>query len=168
MGAARKPVLPVMVVCCVLVGWLVWSAVPALAAPSIEGESFSGVGSSYATLTAQVNPQGVRTSFYYEYATTSVVDSGSPERTPEVEVGEGESPVAASAQLNGLQAGVEYHFRLVARNVGGESEDGPEMVFRTFPASTPGLPDGRVYEMVTPPENDDADVYVPLVISEDT
>ncbi len=165
MGAARKPVLPVMVVCCVLVGWLVWSAVPALAAPSIEGESFSGVGSSYATLTAQVNPQGVRTSFYYEYATTSVVDSGSPERTPEVEVGEGESPVVASAQLNGLQAGVEYHFRLVAKNAGGESEDGPEMVFRTFPASTPGLPDGRVYEMVTPPENDDADVYVPQLLS---
>ena len=29
---ARKPVLPVMVVCCVLVGWLVWVCVPALAA----------------------------------------------------------------------------------------------------------------------------------------
>ena len=161
---ARKPVLPVIAVCCVLVGWLVWSAVPAFAAPSVEGESFSGVGSSYATLTAQVDPQGVRTSFYYEYATTSVVDAGSPERTPEVEVGEGESPVAASAQLNGLQTSTEYHFRLVARNAGGESEDGPEMMFRTFPASAPGLPDGRVYEMVTPPENDDADVYVPLLI----
>ena len=94
-----------MVVCCVLVGWLVWSAVPALAAPSVEGESFSGVGSSYATLTAQVNPQGVRTSFYYEYATTSVVDSSSPERTPEVEVGEGDSPVAGECAVVWVASG---------------------------------------------------------------
>jgi hypothetical protein len=31
------------------------------------------------------------------------------------------------------------------------------------PVAAYGLPDGRVYEMVTPPENDDADVYVPNV-----
>ena len=30
----------------------------------------------------------------------------------------------------------------------------------------PGLPDGRVYELVTPAENHDADVYVPLAIQE--
>ena len=29
-----------------------------------------------------------------------------------------------------------------------------------------GLPDGRVYEMVTPPENQDADVYTPFAITE--
>ena len=32
--------------------------------------------------------------------------------------------------------------------------------------ASPGLPDGRVYEMVTPPENQDAEVYVPFAYND--
>jgi hypothetical protein len=43
MGAARKPVLPAMVVCAVMVGWLIWACVPALAVapetPEVSAQS---------------------------------------------------------------------------------------------------------------------------------
>ncbi len=39
-------------------------------------------------------------------------------------------------------------------------------VFGGTSARAEALPDGRVYEMVTPPENEDASVYVPLAVSE--
>ncbi len=53
MGAARKPVLPVMVVCCVLVGWLVWAAVPALAGRGFSSPTVCGSPS------ALVAPRGL-------------------------------------------------------------------------------------------------------------
>ena len=45
------------------------------------------------------------------------------EQTP-AEIGAGSSPVAVSAQLEGLQAGELYHFRLVASNANGPGEAG--------------------------------------------
>ena len=41
--------------------------------------------------------------------------------------------------------------------------DGTFTTSETSVAGNQGLPDNRVYEMVTPPENENADVYVPEV-----
>ncbi len=125
-------------------------------APLVAGESFSGVGQDGATLSAVLSTGGLSTSYYFEYGPTVAYGS----RTPVEIVGEGELSVAVSARVVGLVAGSEYHFRVVAQNtVGGE--DGVDGVFSTLVAPVGGLPDGRVYEMVSPPEDAGADVYFP-------
>lgn len=59
--------------------------------------------------------------------------------------------VRAEQSVGGLRPETTYHYR-VAVIVAGVTADGPEELFTT-PASSVGfkLPDGRVYEMVTPP-----------------
>ena len=129
-----------------------------LALATIGGESYSDVGSGSATLSAQINPRESLASYYFEYGPTSAYGA----QTSAVSIGEGEGALAAPAQVDGLAAGSEYHFRAVAVNEAG-TERGEDMVFRTLPAGTVSLPDGRVFERVTPTEDENADVYAPAV-----
>jgi hypothetical protein len=61
----------------------------------------------------------------------------------------GNTPVAVSAEVSGL-AEAFYRFRLLASNEDG-SKAGEALTFDTF-EKVPGLPDGRAYEMVSPPQ----------------
>jgi hypothetical protein len=135
--------------------------------PMVEGESFSEVGSHSALVNAQVNMENVEGSYFYAYGTSAAFQAGDPSRTTEVDLPASGSPVAAPAQLTGLQPDSEYHFRIVTRNIDKEVNEGALETFRTLAAGTTGLPDGRVYEMVTPPNNDDAEVYVPQAFPND-
>ncbi len=159
---ARRFTLAGVVSLGVLVGLLLGSAVAyAAGMPSIEEESFSGVGSSNATLSAQIDPDGVPTSYYWEYGPTAAYGS----RTSEVSLGEGESTLPALAHLEGLAANSEYHFRVIAVGEAG-TERGSDTTFRTLPISPLGLPGGRVYEMVSSfgsAQNGTAQVYTPVV-----
>ena len=160
---ARRLTPAGLVSLCLTVGLLLFGSAAALAAgaPVIEGESFSGVGSSNATLNAQIDPNGSTTSYYYEYGPTGAYGS----RTPEVSLGEGESALSASAHVEGLAANSEYHFRVVAVSEAG-TEPGADTTFHTLPSSLLGLPDGRVYEMVSSfgsAQNGTAQVYTPSV-----
>ncbi len=130
--------------------------------PSVEGgSSFSRVTPTSASVTTQVNLGNSAGSYYYEYAS----GAGQPQRTAEASLPASPSPLAAPAQLTGLQPHSEYHFRLVVKNTGEETAEGAVVAFTTLPASTAGLPDGRAYEMVTPAENNDASVYIPETIA---
>ncbi len=113
------------------------------------------VGIETATVKAQVNPEGAASTYYVEYGPSLAYGS----KTAEVAVGEGEAPVAVLAALVGLQPSSPYHYRVVAVNEAG-SVDSPDSTFTTY-AAINGLPDGRVYEMVTPPDNVDANVHGP-------
>ncbi len=133
------------------------SALPA----TIEAESFTGAGSANVTLTAQIDPNGTSTSYYWEYGPTVAYGS----RTPAVSLGDGYSSLPAAAHLEGLAANGEYHFRVVAVSVVG-TEHGSDTTFHTLPASPLGLPDGRLYEMVSSfgsAQNGTAQVYTPKV-----
>ncbi len=133
------------------------AAVPA----TIEGESFSGAGLTNVTLSTQIDPNGSSSSYYWEYGQSATYGS----RTPEVSLGEGQSALPASAQLEGLAANSEYHFRVVAVNAAG-TEHGADTAFRTLPTTPLGLPDGRAYEMVSSfgsAQNGTAQVYIPKV-----
>ena len=117
------------------------------------------MGSSNATLNAQIDPNGVATSYYWEYGPSEAYGS----RTPAVSLGEGESASPAPAHLEGLAANSEYHFRVVAVSEAG-TEHGADTTFRTLPVSPLGLPDGRVYERVSSfgsAQNGTAQVYTP-------
>ncbi len=133
------------------------SAVPA----TIEGESFSAVGSSNVTLNAEIDPNGSATSSYWEYGPSEAYGS----RTPEVPLGEGQSVLPVPTHLEGLAANSEYHLRVVAVNAVG-TEHGSDITFRTLPATPLGLPDGRVYEKVSSfgsAQNGTAQAYIPSV-----
>jgi hypothetical protein len=148
---------------CVLAGCLLcWGSARALAAgaPTIEGESFSDVGSGSAVLSAQINPRGSSATYYFEYGTSEAYGSS----TAEASLGAGEGAVTAPAQLTGLTAGTPYHFRVVTSNETG-IERGVDMTFNTLALGLLGLPDGRAFERVTPVENEAADVYVPAAFS---
>jgi sugar lactone lactonase YvrE len=128
-------------------------------APTVGEESFSGVGTLGVTLHAQVDPQGLPTSYYFEYGTTDAYGSRTPVETLEAT----HAAVTVQAQLlSGLQAGTEYHYRVIAESEGGK-EAGMDATFRTFPFGTLGLPDGRVFERVSPAEDGQLEVYIPDV-----
>ncbi len=126
--------------------------------PLIDGESFFEVGSTSATVSAQINGEGLPTTYHFEYGPAETYGA----TTPEASLGAGSGDVGASAELSGLEPGTEYHFRVVAKNIHGTTP-GVDVTFTTFPTSTYTLPDGRVYEMVTPVSNQDANVYVPAL-----
>ena len=131
--------------------------------PRIEGESFTDAGLTNVTLNAQIDPNGTSTSYYWEYGPNAAYGS----RTPDVSLGEGYSALLTSAHVEGLTADSEYHFRVVAVSAAG-IEHGSDTTFRTLPASPLGLPDGRVYEMVSSfgsAQNGTAQVYMPSVYS---
>jgi hypothetical protein len=158
----RALIVRITVAFCVSISCLLlcWGGAGALAAgpPTIEGESFSDVGSGSANLSAQINPNGSPTTYYFEYGTSEAYGS----RTAEASLGAAEGTLTAPAQLDDLTANSAYHFRVVAGN-GAGNEEGPDITFRTLTAGVLGLPDGRVYERVTPVSNENANVYIPSV-----
>jgi hypothetical protein len=131
-----------------------------IVAPRIEDETVTTVGTHGATAHAHVNPENVTSRYYVEYGTSSQFATN-PEKTPEVSIGEGATPEAVSAQLADLEPNTEYHFRVVATNTQDDMAVGPEVIFTTLATGTSGLSDGRVYEMVTPPENGNSNVEIP-------
>jgi hypothetical protein len=154
----RAALARMSVLFCVLAGCvLYWSAQAAAAgAPTVEGESFADVGSGSAALSAQVDPQGSPTVYYFEYGTSEAYGS----KTSEVSIGAQESALSTPAQLNGLVPQTEYHFRVVAVSAAGVTH-GADVMFKTLVLGILGLPDGRVFERVTPPNDENADVYTP-------
>ena len=129
--------------------------------PAITEEAASEVGAHGARLSGLVNPENLAGSYYFEYGT----GIAKPSRTPEASFAQGASPVAVSAVISDLKPDSEYHFRLLAKNSDGESSEGPEILYRTLPGAIAGVPDGRVYEMVSPAEDHDADIHIPLALS---
>ncbi len=92
--------------------------------PTVVTEAASAVGQTSATLTATVNPSGRTVSdCHFDYGTT--LSYGKSVRCAS-RPGSGESPVAVSASLRGLNANTTYHFRIVATNPKGTSKGGDE------------------------------------------
>jgi hypothetical protein len=127
-------------------------------APRIEESFVSDVASTSATLNARVNPQGAETSYAFEYAPAG----GSFVPVPEPE-GSGSLPASDVGALlsvhmqRGLTPGASYEFRVVASNSVQKGVAGEAVFFATQHAGGEFvLPDGREYEMVTPPEKEGA------------
>jgi alpha-tubulin suppressor-like RCC1 family protein len=84
----------------------------------------SGVSADAATLNGTVAPNGLATSYRFEYGTTTSYGTSVP--VPDASAGSGGASKPVSAALTGLARGRTYHFRLVATNGAGTSvgEDG--------------------------------------------
>jgi hypothetical protein len=141
------------------------------ARPQIEHEKVEGTGSSEVTVSAQLAPGGLETTYDVQYGPCpEPYEQGTcaaapyPSSTPEASAGAGLTATPVQVQLAGLQAGVVYHARLGASNAinHGESVFGGELVFTTASSTGPSssiLPDDRAYELVSPVS--DVDVFVP-------
>ena len=97
-------------------------------APAVTAGEPMGVTKEAASLSGMVDPRGVAVSeCEFEYGLTNEIGNGPYnhsvpcEQTPG-EIGAGSSPVAVSAQLDGLQSGELYHFRLIATNANGAGQ----------------------------------------------
>jgi hypothetical protein len=93
-------------------------------APGIGGPAFGyGVGNTYtdsvgattATLSGGVYPNGLDTTYYWQYGPTTSYGA----QTQPVDIGSGQAPVQVPGALTGLVPGVTYNYRLVAHNADG-------------------------------------------------
>jgi hypothetical protein len=138
-------------------------------APAITEEFATNTSSNSATLHAKLNPGGTATTYHFEYDTRPYGEGEGPHGTtipaPDGSAGSGPSVVEVSAEIQGLTAGTTYHYRVLATNEAqgkANTVAGPD---ETFTTQTTGgeftLPDGRQYEMVTPPEKQGALFFRP-------
>jgi hypothetical protein len=127
-------------------------------APIIGSVLTRNVTASSAELAAEINPRLGHTTYHFEWGPTTNYGNVTP--VPEGDAGSGTSPVPVSAQIDGLTAGITYHFRLVATSQYGTTQS-PDQSFGFYPPNCPNaqlrqettsnsLPDCRAYELVTP------------------
>jgi DNA-binding beta-propeller fold protein YncE len=94
--------------------------------------SASSIKSNEATLGGTVNPEGLSSSYYFEYGTTKSYGS----KTAEVSAGSGVVNVAASKLVTGLTPSTTYHFRVAEVNSTGTTT-GEDHTFTTSAGSPP-------------------------------
>ncbi len=107
----------------------VWAA----GAPSAVTASATAISVSSATLRGSVNPNGVATSWYFEYGTTTSYGSKTTPQTID-----GSSAKGVSATVSNLPGGTGVHFRLVASSSAGTSLGGDVGFSTTGAAPTVG------------------------------
>ncbi len=96
--------------------------------PAVTAGEPTGVTRQAASLSGTVDPRGVAVSeCKFEYGVTNELGNGPydhsvPCKQTPGEIGAGSGPVAVSAQLEGLEAGELYHFRLVVTNANGAGQ----------------------------------------------
>jgi hypothetical protein len=112
---------------------LVPAAAVAAGPPSATTGSAKNVTQSGATVTGTVDPQGMATTYRFEYGTSSSYGL----QTAEVDAGSGTGAVDASADLSGLTTDTTYHYRVVATNAAGVTR-GADRTLKT--AAAPGPP----------------------------
>jgi len=132
--------------------------------PTIGAEYAASVGTTSAVVKAEINPHFFPTTYYVEYG------GGDCESNPCAQ-----QPVPPGAPLNGerdklyptadvtlegLTPGATYHYRFVAVSESGTTL-GPDRTFETYLPAAFALPDGRAFEMVSPPEKNSAELGAP-------
>jgi pimeloyl-ACP methyl ester carboxylesterase len=103
---------------------------PIISDPPITGVATSITPNS-ATLNGTVNPNGVSTSAYFDWGTSTSYGKF----TPSQYMGSGSSSSNISANLTGLSPNTTYHFRAVAANTSGSggTSHGVDRFFTTSP-----------------------------------
>jgi hypothetical protein len=142
-------------------------APPPPAPPEVGAVSARDVTSSSANLQAQINPKSFDTHYRFQYLTQSQFEANgggfaNALETPDADLGSAGEIQTAHVHIAGLSPGVTYRFRVIATSNCNPAQpaeictatnaEPPAAHFKTFPLSTQGLPDGRAYEMVSPPQ----------------
>lgn len=107
--------------------------------PTATTGQATNVTATSATLNAIVNPNGLKTSVYFEWGTTPLYGNA----TLPQPVGSGMEDVNVSAELTGLSPSTTYYFRVVATNSAGTTH-GLVSSFRTLPLPSPPVQGRRL------------------------
>lgn len=110
------------------------TAPPPPTAPSATTGGAAVNGAS-ATLSGSVNPNGVTTSYYFEFGTSTAYGQQTPLRS----AGAGSAAVSVTGALSGLAENATYHYRLVAAGPNGAISIGADRTFTTAGANTTRL-----------------------------
>jgi hypothetical protein len=137
-------------------------------APLVGEESVTTRSTTFAALEGVVDPNGVETSYEFEYGAEGPCSVAPCAKAPigGASAGNGEVNANVSVNVSGLKAGATYFYRLVASShchLAAPEElcvaHGADQSFKTFAALTGALPDGRAYELVTPIEKGGGEVF---------
>jgi hypothetical protein len=82
--------------------------------PGIGGDYTASVGTTSAQLAGGVYPNGLDTTYYWQYGTTTAY--GSATQVQDAGSSQSPNPMAVSTTLSNLTPGTTYHYRLVAYN----------------------------------------------------
>jgi hypothetical protein len=155
--------------------------------PAIGGVWASQVSSSTARLSAQINPNGLATTYHFDYITKAAYDANGgtfagASRSPaasDASAGSGSVAVTVQQILSNLSPDTAYRYRVVAKNIttttgtvfafttqsGGGGEDTcPNKPVRAQQNSNL-LPDCRGYEMVSPVDKNGGEVEAPGAVA---
>jgi hypothetical protein len=142
-------------------------AAQAAGAPEVTATWVSTVGTSTANLRAEVDPNGISTTYRFEYATEAAFLAKGftgALKAPvgsEPGIGSGEDPVAVVQHVGALSPGGSYRYRVIATN-NADTSTGPTRRLRTDEATTAfALPDSRGWEMVSPIDKNGGAIALP-------
>jgi phosphodiesterase/alkaline phosphatase D-like protein len=124
------------------------------AAVGIDAVSVKDVTSTGATLTSQINPEGLATTVHFEYGPTPALGTSTP--TTPLAAGLTDQPV--NAHIMDLDPDSTYFYKVVGSNDAG-TVDSAVKSFHTFaPAAGFTLPDSRAFEQVSPVDKNGGDI----------
>jgi hypothetical protein len=141
-----------------------------------KGPGFVGLASATkvtatsALLDATINPDNAPTSYHFEYDTkpyaVGQAAHGTAVPIPDQSIGSAQGGQQVQQPIQGLTPGTVYYYRVAVQSEvePGKIEvfDGNEATFTTQGPAAVGLPDGREWEMVSPPAKDGALIEPPL------
>jgi hypothetical protein len=131
--------------------------------PGLQGESASEVASTAASLDATIDPNGLPTYYYFEYVEAAHYEAAGEDpyaaghTTPTEALGSAPGELTVSQPAQSLPPSTTYHYRLVvvSEPAAGVTEEftEPDETFTTQPPGSGfSLPDGRRWELVSPPD----------------
>jgi hypothetical protein len=137
-----------------------------LSPASIDFAAAQNVTATDADLLAKINPKGFDTTYHFEWGTADCASNPCTSvPVPDGDIGSATTDVTVTRHLSGLTANTTYHWRVLATNARGTTT-GADHTFVYDTTSGVSLPDGRVYEMVTPAYTE-GQVVRPVRISTD-
>jgi DNA-binding beta-propeller fold protein YncE len=136
-------------------------------APAIDGLASANLTATTADLNAQLNPNGLNTTYRFEYGPTTAYGQSAP--VPDGSLSASNKDQAIGVHLANLTPHVVYHYTLIAINADGTTT-APDHTFNFYPPSCPNenvrqqtqanyLPDCRAYELVSPGDANGTQLY---------
>jgi hypothetical protein len=113
--------------------------------PVVTTSAAGNITSTGAQLNGSVNPNGLNTTYHFEFGLTNSYGSS----TSSANAGSGTGTTGVNATVSGLTPGTLYHYRLVAVNIGG-AVNGNDLTLTTSAADNITTTGGRVNGSVNP------------------